>query len=344
MQSEYIENALHGYTLSRIHASFQHLLSKSAYKSLLQSDTIDDIVVKLQSTGYSSCLRNQKIRNKKELIQLLEKGLKKEFYKFYNNSDSSLRALLTFFLHSYMIESFIYRISNPEDTDEELGFFLELNTLKFVKNFREIKTLIIRGSFMEKYFEKIKVEDDIDSNNMQIIKRKLLKYHIEEFYDVLNNNTAAKNLDQTYENINVESLEYMINVLKTMGSIQIIEIVLNTIHTRISPSNRLSLFPSVNDLNPSIRNSLSHCHSIDDLRSILIKTNYASIFEHNDLLTGLHVYMLDIFYQSFKTFNDLSCVFCYFKLKEQEIKNLEWIVEFLGADEKEVMSNIYTVD
>lgn len=339
MQVEYNGNDHYGFMLSQVHASFKYLLSRNTYKSLLQSESIDDIVVKLQNTGYGPYLKEFKILEKKDLIRALEKGLKKEFEQFYQRSDRGLRALLNFFLRTHQIESFIYRISNPEDSDEEIGFFVELNSLKFAKSFNEIYNFIIKGSFMEKYFKHIEVNDDIDKNNMQIIKRKLLKYHIEDFFSVLQDNDQA-NLD--YEGIQTESLQYMDTLLKTMGSLQIIEIVLNTIHTKITPQKRLELFPTVNDISPSICVSLSDCNSIDDLRNILVKTDYSSVFNHKDLLTGLHIYFLNVLYDSFSTFNDLTCVFCYFKLKEQEIRNLGWIVEFLGEDEKNVMENIYT--
>lgn len=341
MQLEYNENNHYGFMLSQVHASFKYLLTRNTYKSLLQSESIDDIVVKLQNTGYGPYLKEFKISEKKDLIRALEKGLKKEFERFYQKSDRGLRALLTFFLRTHQIESFIYRISNPEDSEEEIGFFIELNSLKFAKSFREINNFIIKGSFMEKYFQHIEVDDDIDKNNMQIIKRKLLKYHIEEFYSILQNNDQS---NSDYYGIQSESLLYMDTLLRTMGSLQIIEIVLNTIHTKITPQKRMEIFPTVNDLNPSTRLSLSDCNSIDDLRNILVRTDYSSVLNHNDLLTGLHIYLLNVLYDSFSTFNDLTCVFCYFKLKEQEIRNLGWIVEFLGEDDKNVMENIYTPD
>lgn len=330
MNIDFIENKRNGFILSQIHASFQHLLNKQSYKNLLQSDSIDDILIKLSATGYKEYLKEEKIVEKKELKKSLEKGLKKEFQKIYEKSNGELKILMKYFLESYMIDSFIYRISNPKNCDEEeLGFFLELNALNFAKSFKEIKLLIIKDSFLEKYFKNIEVNDDISKNNLQIIKRKLLKYHMEEFYEMLNK---------------MESLDYMKNILKIMGSLQIIEIVLNSIHTSISSENKKELFPIVNNLSPSIINSLSNCQSIDDLKSIISKTGYSNLLNYSDILNGMHFYLLNVFYNSFKTFNDLSCVFCYFKLKEQEIRNLGWLVDFLGEDENEVMENIYTLD
>lgn len=341
MQSDLADNNAYGYLLSFVHASSKLFLSRSAYKSILQADTIDDIVVKLGATVYSTYLREKRVKDKKGLIRALESGLKEEFNRVYEKSDSGLKLLLEFFLHSHMIESFIYRISNPEDTDEEIGFFLELNTLKFAKSFKEIHNFIIKGSFMEKYFTKIPVEDEIEKNNMQMIKSKLNKHHIEDFYMTL---TTGNFLNNESGEIRSESLNYMVTVLKTMGSLQIIEIVLNTIHTDLSPAVRIQLFPNVNDLKPSVRQALADCHSIDDLRAILLKTNHSTVVKHTDILTGIHQQFLNVLYDSFKTFNDLSCVYCYFKLKEQEIRNLGWIVEFLDGDEKDVIENIYTVD
>ncbi|KRH93632.1 Vacuolar H+-ATPase V0 sector, subunit d [Pseudoloma neurophilia] len=344
MQLEYLDNDKYGFMLSQIHTSSKLLLTKSMYKSLLQSDSIEDIVIKLQSTGYSSYLKDTKITDKKDLIKALDQGLKKEFMIFYEKSDCCLKALLTFFLRTHQIESFIYRISNPEEVDEELGFFVELLSLKFAKSFKEIYSFIIKDTFLKKYFKNIIVEDEIEQNNMQIIKRKLLKYHLEDFYNSFQNDGLFLQKESEYNDIKSESLQYMDTVLKTIGSLSIIEIVLNTIHTKITPFKRMELFPTVNDLKPSIRQLLSNCTSIDDLRNIIQKTSYSSVLKHKDLLTGLHIYFLEVLYRSFTTFNDLTCVFCYFQLKEQEIKNISWVIEFMGNEEHNAMENIHTVD
>ncbi|ELQ75695.1 Vacuolar H+-ATPase V0 sector, subunit d [Trachipleistophora hominis] len=327
MQNEYKENDDYGYILAEIHGRQSRILTSSEYKALLQSDNIDDVIVKLQGTTYSKYLSDSMEKSKVNLILSLERAFKHEFNEIYERSTGCLRVLLTFFLESYKIESFIYRVSNPEEPEEELGFFVELNTLKFSNDMREVKKFVIDETFLSRYFDRINVENSIEKNNFQIIKRMLMKYHIEDFYGRINGDMG-----------------FMRTVLEVMGSIQIIEIVLNTMHTNITADNRKKLFPDVNDLDARTIHSLAECNTIDDLKAILGKTSYKETILSKDLLNGLQFHVLMVYYRSFSVFNDLSCVFCYLKLKEQEIKNICWIVEFLGEDEKDVMENIYCVN
>lgn len=326
MQNEYKENDDHGYILSEIHGRVSRILKSSEYKALLQSDNIDDVIVKLQGTTYSKYLSDSMEKSKMNLILSLDRAFKHEFNEIYRRSDGCLKVLLTFFLESYKIESFIYRMSNPEEPEEELGFFVELNALKFSNDMREVKKFVIDETFLSRYFDKINVENNIEKNNFQIIKRMLMKYHIEDFYSRVNGDMG-----------------FMKSVLEVMGSIQIIEIVLNTMHTNITADNRKKLFPDVNDLDTRSIHSLAECNTIDDLKAIISKTAYRETLVAKDLLNGLQFYVLKVYYRSFSVFNDLSCVYCYLKLKEQEIRNICWVVEFLGGDERDVMENIYCV-
>lgn len=327
MQKEYNENNMYGYILSEIHGRQSRMFKHSQYKTLLQSDNMDDIIVKLQSTPYGKYLCNSMEKSQKNLVTVLGRAFKDEFREIYARSEGDLRMLLDFFLEGYRIESFIYRISNPEETEEELGFFVELNALKFASDMREIRKFVIDGTFLSRYFKGIAVEDNIRKNNFQIIKRMLMKRHIEEFY----------------ANV-TESMPYMRCVLRMLGSMQIIEEVLNTMHTTITAENRRRLFPEVNDIDAGTVHSLAECTTIDDLRSILGRTAYREALHAADLLNGLQMCTLMVYYRSFSVFNDLSFVYGYLRLKEQEIKNICWIIELLGEEEKNVMENIYCLD
>lgn len=347
MQSEYKENDNYGYILSQIHGRQKNLLSHSAYKALLQSYSLDDILIKLQNLGYAL---PDTTTTKADLKRLLDSALKAEFHALHARAHRQLRTLLTFFLETYQIESFIYRLSSPEERVEELGFFTELNALKFSKDMDEVKRFVVDNCFLKRYFKRINTEKVMAKNNFQIVKKMLMKYHIEDFYGRITGGGGTGGGDghddnsDSNDNDGLECMAFMKRVLEVMGAVQIIEIVLNTLHTTITPANRAKLFPAVNDLSTRTLAQLADCDSVDDLRNILLASKYAAVVRTDDVLHGLQVVMLETYYLSFGVFNDLSCVYCYLKLKEQEIQNIGWIVEFMGESEKNVLENIYCLE
>lgn len=88
---------------------------------------------------------------------------------------------------------------------------------------------------------------------------------------------------------------------------------------------------------------LSECMSIDELRSILnghhrLRTIVGS--DDDKIVSMLISLEVDSYYSSFNIYNDISCVYAYFKLKEQEIKNIVWIVECISMNKKNFVKDM----
>lgn len=329
MNSIFDFSITHGFTINVIHGKQLTLLKDSNYNSLQQCDTLEDIISKLNPFFKLS----QTINSKKEFKDALYSNLKNEYNKLYKGATDELKLLLDYYINRYKILNFIYLLACKENDPEltmaftkidEIGLFNELYTLKFSNDMSDVYKFCVESTFLKNYYVNVKFNREIKDNDFQLIQLQFLKQHLEDFYGQLED---------------TKSMDFMKNVLKREGDRIIIEIVLNTLDSSIK--DREKLFPRVNSLDLGMKKRLGKCTAIDELRGILGTHNaLRKVIMEDDIIKAISKIENEKYWETFKIYNDISCVYGYLKLREQEIKNVLWVVECVSLKKRDFIKNV----
>ncbi|EPR79632.1 V-type ATPase subunit D [Spraguea lophii 42_110] len=204
---------------------------------------------------------------------------------------------------------------------DEIGYFQELETLKFSNNMEDVYKFCIEPTFLKNLFDKIQYVNDIKQNNLQIMEAEIRKIHTNNFYMKITHN-----------------MDHMKNILKAEGTRYLVELVINSLSS-IKGEDRKKFLPQITKFTTGDINALSLASSLDDIKNIIrIDGNEDQIL--NKLLSK----EIDEYLFSFNKFNDISTVYAYFKLKEREIQNILWILECIRHEKKEYAGNIVKVN
>lgn len=330
MSTDYNTALLRGFVISKINGKAHSMLKEDDYSALQQCDTLYDIISKLTILGYEL---QTDTTTKAELKKNLHSNLVKEFESYYKNADKQLKILLNYYANTHKIQNFTYLLASKENDPElknsfvkieEIGKFQELDTLKFANDMNEVYKFCVEQTFLNRYYRRLVIKKNIKENDFQMINAKLQKMLIEDFYNEIEDG-------------------YIKEILKCEGDRKIIEIVLNTIESEIKGLERAVMFPTVTSIDMGMRKKLSECMSYDEFRSIINchhRLRKIIGFEDEKIISSLISLEVDTYYNSFSIFNDISCVYAYFKLKEQEIKNIIWIVECISMKNKNFVKDI----
>lgn len=336
MHTDYDLSFKNGYTIAKIHASIQSVLKESDYNTLQQCETLEDVIVKLYSTPYQKYLSGETINSKKEFKHQLNRSLVTEIININKNQDKDLGIIIDYLVEYYKIHNFVYLLAAKEHDPElersfskieEIGNFKELLTLKVATDMSEVYKFCVEKTFLKDYYNRIKFQNDIKNNNWQIILSQFIKFLLEDTFAKINN-----------------SMPFMRNILRCEGDRRIIEIVMSTSDSKeLVGRARKRLFPSVTSLDLGTIEKLSDCCLIDELRGhVAHHPMLRQIIgvEDEEIMNALVDQEMELFWSSFDCSNDLSCVYAYFKIKEQEIKNILLTVECISLKKKDFLKNL----
>ncbi|KAM0676174.1 hypothetical protein GVAV_000137 [Gurleya vavrai] len=331
MEQDYRNSLQNGFVISKTHNKLNTLLKEEDYTALQQSDTLYDILTKLSLSSYKL---SSEINSNHALKIGLYQNLKKEFDEAFKNAEENLKMILQFYKNQHMIQNFTYLLASKEhdpellksyDKIEEMGKFLELETLKFACDMHEVYKFCVEHTFLKKYYKHLKIKKEIKDNDFQQMNILMQKMLLEDFYNELNEDC------------------FMREMLKAEGDRRIVEIVLNTADSHIIGKKRKDLFPNVSTIDLGMKLKLSDCVSFDELRGILSqhhKLRKIVSFDDEGIVAALVNLETEMYMNSFKRHNDVSCVYSYFKLKEQEIKNIIWTVDCVSLNKKDFVKKI----
>ncbi|EQB62200.1 v-type proton atpase subunit d2 [Vairimorpha apis BRL 01] len=353
MHVQYTCTDKYGYIIAEINGKELQLFNSDEYNSLKQCETIEEICIKL-NRKYKFLEGTE--MNKNELKKSLNKTLINEYenilkctndninnsYNYkdgindYDKTDNNihttnpLNTILEYYIETHKIKNFFFILQsltknkdiNNLFTKIDIGDFDELKTLKFCKDMTDVQKYCIENCFLKKYYYKLKWHPDFKDNDYQKKQALLNKFHIEDTYNKLKNTNL-----------------FILEILELEADRCIIDLTMNSLNMFVG-KDRLDLYPRIHSMDAKMVSSLSMVESIDDMKNIL-----SSRYNINkDLYSELVNKEVCKYCESFRIFNDVSCVYSYFKLKEQEIKNVLWIVDCVLQGRKNEIGSLLNLN
>lgn len=201
------------------------------------------------------------------------------------------------------------------------------------------------------YFRDCLSASDLDDMNIEIIRNTLYKEYLEDF-------------SQFCASLGSPTATVMQNILAFEADRRTINITLNSFGTELSKEQRARLFPAIGQLYPAGNNVLARADDLDTVRQVCeYVPDYRVFFEtpsfasHNNSAVRDHIvddddedpesavaaslerrfFETEVHYNKMAFLQQFSYAvfFSYFKLKEQEIRNITWIAECLAQQRRE---------
>ncbi|KAF7684564.1 V-type proton ATPase subunit d [Astathelohania contejeani] len=333
------ENAFkYGFVIAEVHGKSESLLKESDYNGLQQASGLDEILVKLSNSPYSKFVNEGMELSKKEFNTRLNQALVADYRQMRRNSDGDMKILMDYFVQFYQLQNFIYlldcKVEDPSLSHaitrvEMLGWFQELDTLKFVTDMQDVYRFCVEGTFLKPYYDKLTFDNEISKNNWSLLQSQFTKLLMEDFAEKLKD---------------CKGMSFMNDILRREGDRRILEIVINSINSNdITGKARRSLFPRINSFGLSVLDRLAECTSMDEMRAAISTHNlYRKLIvaDDSEMLNVLFEMEMANYMYSFIFHNDISCVYSYLKVKEQEVKNILWIIECISQDRRDLSKNI----
>lgn len=311
---------------------------------MTQCDTLEDLKLQLSSTDYGNFLANVPSPLATSTIQ--EKAAQKLYTEFNYIRDQAVQPLAQFMdyiTYGYMIDNVALMITGTvHDRDKSeildrchpLGWFDTLPTLSVATDIDSLYQTVLVDTPLAPYFKDCLTAEDLDDLNIELIRNKLYKSYLEDFYKF-----CLSQPDPTST--------IMKTLLEFEADRRAINISLNSFDSELTADERKSLLPTFGKLYPVGTEYLTRADDIEQIRSVV-----ENVYEYRTFFDNVggktledHFYQLemelcrDAFTQQFT----VSTIWAWMKSKEQEIRNITWIAECIAQNQKDRINNYISV-
>lgn len=300
----------HGFVIADLFGRSLSLLDASDYRYILQCSSMQEITIRL-SRVYPT-LNEEVSLSTKEVEGRLVQSIKSEIYELSSGDcESSGRAFfIGFFVQYHRIQCFFRRLvvtlsgtSDSMSDSTHLGDFPELRGLKYCKTFDDIKKFVLKNSGIEGFFENIGVSNNLEANDLQVAYLHVMKNYYDHYCSC-------------YKCFG-DGSEYFEEILKVEVDAFVLELCMG--------GDPFPYIPSTYSLPNLNLNNLSRTFGLDSENTQSFHTASDSV---NGSLTAKMIERQARVYQdSFRSFNDISCVYAYLKLKEHEMRKVLFAIE-----------------
>lgn len=196
---------------------------------------------------------------------------------------------IRFFVQYHRIQYFFHRLRSEADSTHHLGDFPELRGLKYCKTFGDIRKFVLRNSGIEGFFENIHT-DSLENKDVQIMYRRVMKNYYDHYC-------------RCYKLHCGENL-YFEEILKVEMDAFVLDLCMGGDPLPYIPA----AYPPIDmrDLSKALRLEES---------------------THTSLEGRMIEKQVRVYHDSFRTFNDASCIYAYLKLKEHEMRRILFVME-----------------
>jgi len=331
----FCEAILRGYQLG--------LLTRADYQNLTQCEKLDDMKLHLQQTSYKDFLANEPSPLYSTTIaEKCTSVMVDQFQYLRCNAVPPLSKFLDYITYGYMIDNVVLLItgtireSNPSELKSKchpLGLFESLleitESIQISTTVSELYNEVLVDTPLGPYILGCLSEEDLDEMHVEIIRNTLYKAYIEDFYRYCT------------ETLGGATAEVMRRILQFEADRRCINITLNSFGTELTPDDRAALYPPIGLLYNRGIEMLHHSEREEDVKqAVSYIPQYKKLFEDAEygedksLEDAFFEYEVKLNIESFEIQFGYGCFYSYFKLKEQEIRNILWIAECILQGQK----------
>lgn len=276
IEGGYLEGVVRGYCAA--------MLSPTNYQSLTQCENLEDLRMQMSATDYGNFLANEPSPlSTGAVTHQATRKLVAEFDYLRMNSAGVLSKFLDYLTYSYMIDNVVLLITgtlHERDTQElldrchPLGWFDTLPALSVATNVEELYRTVLVDTPLAPYFRDCFTAADLDDLNIEIIRNKLYKAYLEDFYNFV-------------RSLGGPTAENMSELLAFEADRRIINITINSFGTPLSKEDRARLYPTIGHLYPAATTALARTDEIDQVRQIVEWVpEYKRLFDDGSGLGG----------------------------------------------------------
>jgi V-type H+-transporting ATPase subunit d len=338
-------NVNDGYLEALVRGFRSGILSRTDYTNLTQCDTLEDVRLALAATDYGDFLSNEPSPlHTTTISEKCTQRLVREFNHIRAQATEPLATFLDMISYQYMIDNIVLLITgtlHERDTTEllekchPLGMFDSMATLSVGTNVSELYNNVLVDTPLAPYIQNCLSEEDLDEMNVEIIRNTLYKAYLEDFYHFC-------------QRLGGDTAEVMTEILQFEADRRSINITINSFGTELTKDDRQKLYPNYGLLHPEGINRLARSDDIEQVRAAIeFCAPYRALFadtlsgssgQEKSLEDSFFEYEAHLNILAFERQFSYGIFYAYFKLKEQEIRNIVWIAECIQQDQKQKIS------
>jgi len=331
-----------GYLEAVVRGFRSTILDQSDYANLCQCETLEDMKIHLSQGDYAEFLQNEGGTVTPAMFkECCTAKMVNDFRYLRSMSADPLSKFLDFITYGYMIDNIILLITgtlHERDTSEllqrchPLGMFKTIATLGACRTVSDLYQSVLIDTPLGPYISNFVSEEHFGEENVEVIRNTLYRAYLRDFYNFC-----------LYQGGATE--EIMKEILEFEADRRSITITINSFGTELSMDDRAKLFPDFGHLYPAGTAGLAKATDVEHVRdSVNFVSQYRRLFadfsggsassSDKSLEDTFFEYEVQLNKLAFETQMGYGVFYAYFKLKEQEIRNIVWIAECIAQGQK----------